>query len=279
MSGIDAGRASVARYQAAQHPRPPFDETKEWTVSKTLKPDWKPGDGASSTDWQTKAKIQIDPLEPGRPSFDNYKLLISAVVPRPIGFLSTISQDGTRKNLAPFSYFELVAHDPPTFIVSISGGLKDTLNNLVETNECVLNVVSDWFIDAVNYTAITSPPNVSEWDLTGLHPHPATKVRPELVAESAFNIEAKVVDVLDVKSPRSGAMTAKIFVLEGIHFHAREDVINQDKSALDMAKLKPVGRLGGITYCRVLDGFEIPRYDYGQQYQDEPAVRAIVDKN
>ncbi|KAK9370295.1 hypothetical protein V1509DRAFT_617347 [Lipomyces kononenkoae] len=279
MSGLDAARANVARYQAAQDPRPVSDDTKQFTLSKTLKPDWRPGDGASSDEWQAHAKVQIDPQDPSRAGFDNYKLLISAVVPRPIGFLSTVSQDGTRKNLAPFSFFQVVGQDPPTFVMSVSGGLKDTLNNLVETNEAVINIVSEWFVDAANYAAITSPPDVSEWVLTGLHPVPATKVRPELVAESAFNIEAKVVDVLDIKSPRSGSITAKMFVLEGIHFHAREDVLTNDKSALDLAKLKPVGRLGGISYCRVLDGFEIPRYDYAQQYQDEPKVPAIVDKN
>ncbi|KAK9489428.1 hypothetical protein V1508DRAFT_59383 [Lipomyces doorenjongii] len=279
MSGLDAARASIARYQKAHAPRPAFDETKEWTLSKTVKPDWRPGDGASSAEWQAHAKIQIDPLEPGRPPIDNYKLLISAIVPRPIGFLSTISQDGTRTNVAPFSYFELVAHEPPTFVISVSGGLKDTVNNLLETKQGVLNVVSEWFIDAANYTAITSPPDVSEWDLAGLHQAPATKVRPPLVAESAFNIETKVVDVLDVKSPRSGAVVSRVFVLEGVHFHAREDVINDNRSSLDMAKLKPVGRIGGIMYCRVSDGFEIPRYDYAQQYEDEPAVRSIVDQN
>ncbi|KAJ8099649.1 hypothetical protein POJ06DRAFT_113933 [Lipomyces tetrasporus] len=275
---MDAARESIARYQKAQAPRPAFDETKEWTLTKTLKPDWKPGDGAASSEWQQHAKIGIDPFEPGRPAHSNYKLLISAVVPRPIGFLSTVSGDGTRTNVAPFSYFELVADEPPTFVISVSGELKDTVSNLAETGEGVLNVVSEWFVDAANYTAITAPPDVSEWDLSGLHPAPATKVRPPLVAESAFNIETKVVDVFDVKSPRTGAVVSRVFVLEGIHFHAREDVINEDRSMLDIAKLKPVGRIGGIMYCRVSDGFEIPRYNYDQQYEDEPAVRAIVNR-
>ncbi|KAK9323036.1 hypothetical protein V1517DRAFT_321690 [Lipomyces orientalis] len=275
---MDAARASIARYQTAQAPRPAFDDTKEWTLTKTVKPGWKPGDGAATSDWQDHAKIEIDPFEPGRTPNSNYKLLISAVVPRPIGFVSTVSGDGTRTNVAPFSYFELVANDPPTFVISVSGALKDTVANLDETGEAVLNVVSEWFVDAANYAAITAPPDVSEWDLSGLHPAPATKVRPPLVAESAFNIETKVVDVFDVKSPRTGAVVSRVFVLEGVHFHAREDVINEDRSSLDIAKLRPVGRVGGIMYCRVSDGFEIPRYDYGQQYEDEPAVRALVDR-
>lgn len=131
---------------------------------KTPKPDWQPGDGATDDEWSKHKKVIIDPSSTDS-GIDTYKLLISAIVPRPIAFISTISADGTRENLAPFSYFEVVSNDPPTFVLSISGGMKDTLSNLLETKEAVLNVISEWFIDAANYTSITSPPEISEWEL------------------------------------------------------------------------------------------------------------------
>lgn len=93
-----------ADFPAIEAKRPDYDPTQFWIPTKTPKPSWKPGDGASSNDWQEQLMITIDPHEPGRTSNQNYKLMISTTVPRPIALVSTISVDGSRRNLAPYSY-------------------------------------------------------------------------------------------------------------------------------------------------------------------------------
>ena len=93
--------------------------------------------------------VDIDPYEEGRPATSNYKLLISSIIPRPIGFVSTRSKDGSSTNLAPFSYTQVVNHDPPMFIVGYAGGFdkaKDSLRNLVESGECVINIISEHYV-------------------------------------------------------------------------------------------------------------------------------------
>jgi hypothetical protein len=139
--------------------RPPYRTDAEFTYTKTVKPDWKFGSGANDLAAHNKKHVEIDPYAEGRSPASNYKLLISAIVPRPIGFCSTVSKDGEyihslkkRKrngsnifhlgkssNLAPFSYFNVINHDPPLFIFGFAGGLnrpKDSLRNLIDTKEC-----------------------------------------------------------------------------------------------------------------------------------------------
>lgn len=123
--------------------RPPFDQSNQFHFVQTPKPNWKPGDGANDSSNLSKKHREIDPYEEGRPAVHNYKLLISGIAPRPVGFVSTISEDGKSTNLAPFSYFNIINHDPPLFILGFSGGLdraKDTLANLIATKECTLNI-------------------------------------------------------------------------------------------------------------------------------------------
>lgn len=117
----------------------------------------------------------------------NYKILISRV-PRPTSFISTRSKDGIA-NLAPISYFQIVDHDPPTFVVEFfarTSRPKDTLVNLRETGECVINILSDYMIEAVNVTSIDVPRGVSEWALSGLHATLSPTVKPSRVKEAVF---------------------------------------------------------------------------------------------
>jgi hypothetical protein len=108
---------------------------------KSPDPNWKYGQGVNGGGATLDKKhIEIDPYAEGRPMMSNYKLLISGIVPRPIGFLSTQSVDGKTENLSPMSYFQVVDHDPPMFIVGFSaraGRPKDMCRNLKETGECV----------------------------------------------------------------------------------------------------------------------------------------------
>jgi flavin reductase (DIM6/NTAB) family NADH-FMN oxidoreductase RutF len=225
---------------------------------------WKVGSGANSEDWKQHTKFELDPYGPGRSPIDNYKMLISAITPRPIGFISTISGDGVR-NLAPFSYFTFVNHDPPIFVIGFSKGSgkpKDTEANILETGELTVNIISEWFVEAANYTSINAPLAVDEWKASGLTPLPSTKVRPPHVAESAFSVEGKLIHSHEWISKISGNPSGTLCIVEGINFHIREDVINDAKNLIDPEKLRPVSRLGGITYGRTTAGFEMPRPDF-----------------
>jgi hypothetical protein len=143
-------------FNKLQASRPDFDPKLPIVYSKTTTLEWKYGNGSSIP--QHKKHVEIDPQEKDRPMISNYRLMVSGV-PRPISFVSTISKDG-KKNLAPMSYFQIVDHDPPTFIVSFTGRPgrpKDTQKNREDTKECVINVVSEHFVEAVNATSLDVP--------------------------------------------------------------------------------------------------------------------------
>jgi len=245
--------------------RPDWDSAKQFRFTKTKSPDWKYGDGATDdgVDCLEKKHVEIDPYEEGRPALSNYKLLISGIVPRPIGFISTQSKDGTSTNLAPFSYTQVMCHDPPVFTVGFAGSIdnaKDTLKNLIETGECVINIISEHFIEAANATAIDTPYGTSEWAISGLHPAPSSVVKVSRVKEAVFSIEGKLMNTQEFDSKTTpGKKSGAMAVIEGVKFWVREDAINEDRNMIDMAVLKPISRLGGISYGRTTDAVEIPR--------------------
>ena len=256
-------------FSKVQAERPDF-KGRPWVMSKALDPTWEYGgggnDGGASLE---REHVDIDPYAEGRPAAFNYKLLISAIIPRPIGFISTMSKDGKSTNLAPFSYSQVINHDPPIFIVGFSGGLdnaKDTLRNLTESGECTFNIVSEHFVEAANASSIDSEYGVSEWALTGLHPAPCKEVKCSRVKESIFSVECKLVETKEFESRATpGKKTGVMAILEGLRFWVREDAINEDRSLVDPNVLRPMSRLGGIMYGRTVDGFEIPRPVFKQE--------------
>ncbi|KAM9929177.1 hypothetical protein OXX80_009774 [Metschnikowia pulcherrima] len=259
--------------------RPAFEAEKEWKYTQIPDIKWQPGSGANNEEWKQHKKLSIDPYQDGRSPVDNYKTLISAVVPRPIGFVSTIGKDGKR-NLSPFSYFTVVNHDPPIFTLGFSGGRgnpKDTCKNILETGELTINIISEWFVEAANFTSVNSPLGVDEWKLSGLTPLASEKVKPSHVAESAFSVEAKLIHSHEWKSKADPERaTGTLCIVEGVHFHVRKDVINKDLNNLDIAKLKPVARLGGITYSRTIDGYEKPRPDFDKEVKGNEDVSKLL---
>jgi flavin reductase (DIM6/NTAB) family NADH-FMN oxidoreductase RutF len=203
----------------------------------------------------------------------NYKLLISGV-PRPISFLSTVSKGGIA-NLAPFSYFQVVDHDHPIFVIGFSARAqrpKDSLRNLQETGECVISVVTENTIEAVNATSIDVPYGVSEWALSGLNAAPSTTVTPSRVKEAIFSIEAKLLEIksLDYHGKgASGKPTGSLAIVEATRFWVREDAINEEKSEIDLGTLRPLTQLGGISYGRVRETFELPRPSFASEIEKE----------
>jgi flavin reductase (DIM6/NTAB) family NADH-FMN oxidoreductase RutF len=198
----------------------------------------------------------IDPREAG---FQNvYKLLIGAVVPRPIAFVSTLSREGVR-NLAPFSFFTAVSANPPVICVCPvrrpgAAPYKDTLSNILATGEFVVNVVSEEFASMMNATSAEFPPEVDEFAASGLTPVPSDLVRPPRVAESHVQMECKLYLTIEIgELPGSGSLVLG----EVVRFHVDDAYFDDFK--IDPDKLRPIGRMGGSTYTRTTDRFDMAR--------------------
>lgn len=270
----------VDNFEETVAKRPDFDHSNTpIEVTKSPTPDWEYGQGAPRNfpeDGQTHK--EIDPYAPDRPMVNNYRLLISGIAPRPIGFISTLSGDGKTKNLSPFSYFQVIDHDPPMFVVGFSsrpGRVKDTLRNLKETGECVINTVSENMIEAVNASSIDAPYGVSEWEVSGLHEAPTTTVKPSRVKESILSIEGKVIDIKDfVDHTAPGMCVASLALIKASRFWVREDAANEDFSHIHLDKLRPLGQLGGMSYGRITSTFELPR----RRWQDEHPKSELLTK-
>lgn len=188
-----------------------------------------------------------------------YKLMIGAVVPRPIGWISTLNETG-QPNLAPFSYFNAVCPNPPTLLFCPSirgtdGTTKDTLNNVRATGEFVANIVTEAVAEQMNITATEFPADVNEFNAAGLTPVPSQMVRPPRVGESPINFECKLHQIIDINDEPGGG---SVVLGRIVRIHVRDDVmLGEDK--IDPKKLKPIGRLAGSGYCRVTDLFEMVR--------------------
>ena len=200
--------------------------------------------------------MKIDPT-----TFENFnRVLTGVVVPRPIAFVSTRSTDGV-DNLAPYSFFNAVAYNPPTVVFSSSRTVerksKDTLRNIEETGEFVVNVVVDDIADAMNKTAAEFPEDVDEFEIAGLTSIPSEIVKPPRVAESPVNMECRLEQVVNIGDPRHGhGLVIGTIVL----MHVRDDII--DGHRINQALLKATGRLAGNMYCHTADTFELVRPVY-----------------
>src|SRR5215212_3471331 len=137
---------------------------------------------------------------------DTYRLLIGSVVPRPIGWVTTVSVDDVG-NLAPFSFYMAATGNPPTVVLSTSmrhGEPKDTLRNVLEIPEFVLNVVTEDVAEAMNATSEEFPSDIDELLAAGLTPVPSSRVRPARVAEAPINMECRLVQLVPVGDPTTG---------------------------------------------------------------------------
>lgn len=198
-------------------------------------------------------------FDPARESpQDIYKLMVGAIVPRPIAFVSSIDEGGIL-NLAPFSYFSAVCSKPPTVLFcpavrTSSGGKKDTLKNILATQEFVINIVSEEIAAQMNQTAAEVGPEVDEFALSGLTPLASVSVRPPRVAESPVQMECRLREVITISDQPGGA---SIVIGNVLRFHVREDFVEDFR--IDPGKLRAVGRMGGPAYCRTQDRFDLER--------------------
>ena len=189
---------------------------------------------------------------------DVYKLMTGLIVPRPVALVSTIDVNGVA-NVAPFSFFCGVGSAPPALLFSTSlrrGPFprKDTLHNVEQTGEFVVNVVSEAIAAAANVTAAEVPPEVSEFELAGLTPVASEVVKPPRVAESPAQMECRLLQVIST----GNAPGAGVIVLgEIVRFHVRADLVEEFR--VDPAGLDAVGRMAGNTWVRTRDLIELTR--------------------
>ena len=188
-----------------------------------------------------------------------YNILVSSVVPRPIGWISTVNPAG-RPNLAPFSFFNAVCPNPPHVLFCPNVRItdrqtKDSLVNVRATGEFVVNIVTEDLAEAMNLTSTELPAEVNEFEIGGLSMSPSKAIRPPRVAESPIHYECKVAHIFDLgDQPGAGS----VVIGRVVHIHVDESVLFA-KDKIDVTKLKPVGRLGGNGYCRVTDLFKMVR--------------------
>lgn len=186
--------------------------------------------------------------------FGPYRLLAGGVVPRPIAWVSSRSTDGV-DNLAPYSFFNVVAYDPPVVMFAPVGtgeNLKDTPQNVLDTEAFVVNVVTADLAEAMNATSATVPEGESEFDHAGLDAVEATEVDAARVADAKVAFECRLYDVIEV-----GKST--MVLGEVVYAHVDDEVTTDGK--LDVTKLDAVGRLSGSYYATTRDRFSLERPD------------------
>ena len=199
----------------------------------------------------------FDPTE--KPFSEIHKLMIGSIVPRPIALVSTTSKDGNN-NVAPFSYFNGVCSNPPTIMFAPArrgwdGHEKDTLINIRNNQEFVINIVSESFAEKMVKCSTDFDPNIDEFQVSGLTPESSSKVLPPKVKESKINLECKLDQIVEIGDGTAGSG----FVVLGtiVLFHIDDDIYEEGHILLD--KLEPLGRLAGNGYTRPTDNLKITR--------------------
>jgi flavin reductase (DIM6/NTAB) family NADH-FMN oxidoreductase RutF len=187
----------------------------------------------------------------------SYKLMASLVVPRPIGWTSTVTGAG-RNNLAPFSFFMLITSTPPHVAISVGardGQTKDTLRNIRDTGEFVINVVSAEVGPRMAITAAEWPAQVDEFEAAGLTPIASSVVRPARVAEAPAHLECVARQIFPVGELPYGA---HLVIAEVVRIHVRDDLLIEN-NRIDLRRLQAVGRLTGDWYCSTAEQYELQR--------------------
>ena len=189
---------------------------------------------------------------------DTYELLVRIVTPRPIAWVSTVDSQN-RVNLAPFSFFNVFGSNPPVVVFSPSpkrdGSLKDTLINIQQTREFVVNVAVADLAEEMNGTAKELPHGQSEADMVGLEMISSHKVKPPRIRRSPINLECQLKQVIPIGN---GPGSANLVIGEIVMIHIDESVVNHE-GKIDPKKLRTIGRLGGDGYCHTGDQFELKR--------------------
>ena len=176
--------------------------------------------------------------------------LVSSVAPRPIAFASTVDKDGN-PNLAPFSFFNAFGANPAVMVFSPARRVRDnttkhTLQNIIDTKEVVINVVSYSMLQQTSVASAEYPKEVNEFIKSGFTPIPSLKVKPFRVKESPVQMECKVLQVIEM-GKEGGA--ANLIVCELLAMHVNDNILDE-QGKIDPNKIDLIGRMGGNYYSR-----------------------------
>ena len=189
------------------------------------------------------------------PPLERYKLLIGLVVPRPIAWISTTSENGVA-NCAPFSFFNVFSEEPPLCMVSFNlrsdNEVKHTVRNIRRTGEFVVNLVDEATANAMHQSSFEYAEDESEFEKTGLTPVPALKVKHPRIGEAAACLECKVERRLEWGSAR------EMVIGEILLVHAREGIVDPRTKRVSEEHYRPIGRLYAARYCTTRQRFNLP---------------------
>ena len=189
---------------------------------------------------------------------DAYAWMISTILPRPIAWVSTVSAEG-KTNLAPFSFFQGITANPPTLMFvpvnTRDGSKKDTVRNIEQVPEFVVNLVSFAQAEQMNATSAMLPYSASEFDAFGIVSAPSDRVRPSRVAGAPVAFECTLDRIIHIGE---GPLAANVIFGRILVAHVAAGVIGPD-GGVDPAKLDLIGRMGGETFTRTRERFDMER--------------------
>ncbi|KAB7671753.1 flavin reductase family protein [Bacillus sp. B1-b2] len=196
--------------------------------------------------------ISIDPVT--LTERENYKFLIGSIIPRPVAFVTTVSEDGIL-NGAPFSYFNIVSSNPPMISLSIQrkdGQHKDTARNILQSKEFVVHIVDEENVGQINETAASLPPEQSEVELANLTPIDSVKVTTPGIKEAKIRMECVLEHALELGEQSTDFIIGKV-----VQFHIDEELYS--KGRIDQTGLAAISRLAGNDYAKIGEVFTIER--------------------
>lgn len=187
-----------------------------------------------------------------------YKLLTGLVIPRPIGWISTVDENGVN-NLAPFSFFNVVGEDPPHVMFSTvrtGNKNKDTLNNVLNNKQFVVNLVTEDLVEQVNKTSEMVDSQIDEFQLAHLTPISSEMIKPMRVKEAKAHFECEMVHHYFLEDHTNGG--ACIVIGKVLMMHVADEIL-MENYRINLDTYKPVARLGGSNYSKMGEIFSIKR--------------------
>lgn len=199
------------------------------------------------------------------PPIEQYKLLASTVVPRPIALVTTIS-DEFGDNAAPYSFFNCMGEDPPVMVLGLetkrhNQSLKDTTVNIRDNGQFVIHLIDEPMAQAMNICAIDFPSNISEVEEAGLTLTPSRIVRPKRIVEAPVAFECEKIALLQIGPTRN------IAIGKVVRMHVRDGLFDPITHYINPELYRPIGRMYGKLYARMTDHFEmeVPSYEAWQR--------------
>ncbi|THV07155.1 hypothetical protein K435DRAFT_644183 [Dendrothele bispora CBS 962.96] len=259
---------------------PPFNNTP-LAFTQPPNPEWKFGMRVDETEegkkWVEGEKQGWERVDAGEDFKKVYQLMLSGIQPRPIAFVSSVSEDGV-ENLAPFSFFNAVTPYPPliSYAANRVGGarFKDSAENVKATKEFTVNIISVPWAEQANFASVDPPADISEWELTGLTKLESTYVKAPRVKESAFSMECELFQALEIIHPKTQEHTGTVIYGLIKCIHVRKDVLVDNQALVQSGKLRTIARMGDIAYGYVSEPFRLPRSNWAK---DGEVVKSVVE--